>query len=71
MKPDASKYDPRPEYLRALIGAAGLSQHAAAARIGIHERSMRYYLTEPGTATRWAAAPYPVQFALENLGLCP
>lgn len=67
MRPDASHHDPRPEYLRALIAQAGLSQRAAAERIGIPERSMRYYLAEPGSTLRWAAAPYPVQYALEQL----
>jgi hypothetical protein len=67
MKPDPSKHDPSPEYLRSLLANSGLSQRAAAERIGIPERSMRYYLTAPGTAKRWAAAPYPVQFALEQL----
>lgn len=69
MKPDASRHDPRPEYLRVLLAQAELSQRAAAERIGIPERSMRYYLTEPGTTVRWAAAPYPVQYALEQLAL--
>lgn len=67
MKPDATRHDPRPEYLRTLIEKAGLSQRAAAERIGIPERSMRYYLAEPGSTLRWAAAPYPVQYALEQL----
>jgi transcriptional regulator with XRE-family HTH domain len=61
MTPDASRHDPRPEYVRALIERAGLSQREAARRIGISERVMRYYCSgerEP---------PYPVQFALESL----
>ena len=63
MKPDATKHDPRPEYLRALIEQAGLSQREAARRIGISERVMRYYLADSCDRP----APYPVQYALENL----
>jgi hypothetical protein len=66
VKPDASRHDPRPEYLRALLAAAGLSQRAAAERIGISERLMRYYLA-PETADDRRVAPYPVQYALEQL----
>ena len=66
VKPDASKHDPRPEYLRALLADAGLSQHAAADRIGISARLLRYYLAPESVADR-RVAPYPVQFALEQL----
>lgn len=66
MTPDASNHDPRPEYLRALLRQAGLSQREAARRIGISERLMRYYLAAEDSADR-RVAPYPVQFALENL----
>ena len=65
MTPDASKHDPRPEYLRALLQQAGLSQRAAARRIGISDRVMRYYLADEYAGYR--PAPYPVQFALEAL----
>lgn len=65
MTPDASKHDPRPEYLRALLQQAGLSQRAAARRIGISDRVMRYYLA--GESAGYRPAPYPVQFALEAL----
>lgn len=64
-QPDASKHDPRPEYLRALLKQAGLSQRAAARRIGISDRVMRYYLA--GESAGYRPAPYPVQFALEAL----
>lgn len=67
MNPDATLHDPRPDYLRALIERAGLSQRGAAARIGVSERKMRYYLAEPGSTARHAQAPYPVQYALERL----
>lgn len=65
MTPDAQKHDPRPEYLRALIEQAGLSQRAAARRIGISARVMRYYVATDPTKSR--PAPYPVQFCLEVL----
>lgn len=61
MKPDASQHDPRPEYLRALLEQAGLSQREAARRIGISERVMRYYVAGE------RVAPYPVQYALQML----
>lgn len=67
MTPDASRHDPRPEYLRALLDRAGVSQREAARRIGISERVMRYYLTPEGGGAESRAAPYPVQFALEAL----
>lgn len=66
MKPDASKHDPRPEYLRSLIADADLTQRAAAERIGISSRLLRYYLASE-TAEDRRVAPYPVQYALECL----
>lgn len=66
MKPDASRHDPRPEYLRALLAQAGLSQREAATLIGVDPRTMRYYLAAED-AQRRAAAPYCVQYALEQL----
>jgi predicted transcriptional regulator len=65
MKPNAARHDPRPEYLRALVDKTGLSQRAAAERIGISARLMRYYLALDAGEAR--TAPYPVQFALEAL----
>lgn len=61
MKPTATKHNPDPAYLRELLERAGLSQREAARRIGISERVMRYYLSGE------REAPYPVQYALENL----
>jgi len=61
MKPNASKHNPDPAYLRELIERAGLSQREAARRIGISERVMRYYLSGE------REAPYPVQYALERI----
>lgn len=63
--PNATLHDPRPEYLRALLQRAGLSQRAAARRIGVSERMLRYYLAAPDADHR--AAPYTVQYALEQL----
>lgn len=71
MKPDATRHDPRPEYLRALLDEAGLSQRAAARQIGIGERTMRQYLAGSRRLVDGreipCLAPYPVQYALENL----
>ncbi len=66
MTPDASRHDPRPEYLRALLADTGLSQRAAAIRIGISERLLRYYLAPESAADR-RIAPYPVQYTIEQL----
>ena len=66
--PDASTYDPRPDYLRALLAQAGMSQRAAARRIGISERVMRYYLSDSASGN-YRPAPYPVQYALEMLAI--
>jgi transcriptional regulator with XRE-family HTH domain len=63
MTPDITRHDPRPEYLRALLDQAGLSQREAARRIGISERMMRYYLADADNRP----APYVVQYALESL----
>lgn len=64
-QPDASLHNPSPEYLRALLARAGLSQREAARRIGVSERMMRYYLAPESADFR--PAPYVVQFALESL----
>jgi len=63
MSPDTSKYNPNPDYLRALIEKSGLSQRAAAKKIGVSERSMRSYISNRDPSK----APYPVQFCLESL----
>jgi len=64
-RPDASKHNPAPLYLRGLLAQAGLSQQAAARAIGISPRVMRYYLAEQTGDFR--EAPYAVQYALEQL----
>lgn len=66
MKPDASRHDPRPEYLRALIAQSGLSQVACATRIDVSPATMRKYLMPKDAASR-LEAPYLVQYALEGL----
>ena len=64
--PDATHHNPDPAYLRGLITRAGLSQREAARRLGIGERIMRAYLADPDKATA-QRAPYPVQYAMEQL----
>ena len=66
--PDATSHDPCPLYLRVLIERAGLSQRAAARRLGLSERVMRYYLS-PTASLDYRAAPYVVQYALEMLAI--
>jgi hypothetical protein len=66
MTPDATRHDPRPEYLRALLADAGLTQREASRLIGISERQMRAHLCSralPGYRT----PSYPVQYAIEQL----
>lgn len=65
MTPDATRHNPSPDYLRALLERAGVSQREAARRIGISERMMRYYLAPPDADHR--PAPYAIQYALERL----
>ena len=71
MTPDASKHNPRPEYLRALLAQSGMSQREAARRIGISERTMRQYLAGSRRLADGRSlpclAPYSIQFALESL----
>ena len=66
MRPDATLYSPSPAWLRLLLRKAGLSQQAAARRIGISPRTMRYYLSDTD-APGYRPAPYVVQYALERL----
>lgn len=65
MRPDATRHDPRPEYLRALLERAGVTQRQAARLLGVSERMMRYYVAADGGDYR--AAPYTVQYCLEAL----
>jgi hypothetical protein len=66
MKPDATKHNPDPQYIRWLIDSAGLSQRRAAHVIGISERAMRYHC-QPADHPTFRAASYPVQYTLEAL----
>lgn len=66
MRPDSSRYNPAPRYLRGLLEQAGLTQRQAAQLLGISDRVMRYYLSDEASDS-YRAAPYPVQFALECL----
>lgn len=64
-KPDGSRHNPDPRYLRQLIERAGVSQERAASILNISPRQMRYYLAL--SEEQHQAAPYCVQFALEIL----
>ncbi len=67
MKPDPTTYNPSPEYLRALLASAGVSQSEAARLLRIDPRTMRSYLSDAAAVARSSRAPYAVQFALESL----
>lgn len=69
MKPNSTKHNPDPAYLRGLLEKAGLTQRAAAEAVGISPRLLRYYLTDRGGDHR--EAPYPTQYALEMLAMQP
>jgi transcriptional regulator with XRE-family HTH domain len=66
MKPDSSKHNPSPEYLRALVQKSGLSQLECARRIDVGASTFRRYLM-PLTAPSRLAADYRTQYALEGL----
>lgn len=63
MKPDASQYNPSPEYLAELIGSTGLTQGELAAILGCTDRALRQWLSGSRTFD------YPLQFAIECLVL--
>ena len=63
MIPDASQYDPRPEYISDLIESTGMVQSALGVKLGVNERTIRKW--KHGERT----APYLAQFALECLVL--
>jgi transcriptional regulator with XRE-family HTH domain len=55
-----------PANIRRLVAATGMTQLRLAARLGISERALRYYMqTQTGPLQR--SAPYTLQFALEVL----
>lgn len=66
MRPDSSRHNPDPRYLRGLLEKADISQRQAAKLLGITDRAMRYHLSDEASAS-FRPAPYPVQFALECL----
>lgn len=66
MKPDATAYNPDPDYLRSLIAKTGLTQNEIADRVGVSHRTMRRYITF-ANSENYQKAPYAVQFAIECL----
>lgn len=68
-RPDATRHNPDPEYLRALIALTGLSQQKVADEIGIGHRLLKYYLTTPAPDKESRVATYPVQYAIERLAV--
>jgi len=66
MKPDPKTYNPSPDYLRALLAQAGVSQSEAARLLRIDPRTMRSYLS-PSSVRRRSDAPFAVQLALERM----
>lgn len=66
MKPDSTKHNPNPQYIRALIERSGLSQRKVADTIGIGDRTLRAFLQAPGSPG-YRVIPYTVQFAIERL----
>lgn len=63
MTPNASKYDPRPEYLAELIASLPHTQPELAEVLGVTDRCLRHWLTGN------RQFPYTAQFALECLVL--
>jgi len=66
MKPDASRHNPDPVYLRGLLEQAGLIRSQAARLIGMSRPGFNNYLRDVSDP-RYRAADYRVQFALECL----
>ena len=62
-RPDASKWNPDPDYLRSLLERAGLTQRDAATLLDVGYRQFRHFCTGK------REAPYTVQYALEMLAL--
>lgn len=59
--PNADRHNSDPNYIRELLKRAGLTQRGAAKRLGINERTMRYYLSGQ------QKIPYVTQYCLEAL----
>lgn len=66
MKPNIDQHNPDPNYIRALLDKAGLSQRKTAHMLGVSERMMRYYLVSTDDPN-YRPMPYAVQFAIECL----
>jgi predicted transcriptional regulator len=66
MKPDATRHNPDPAYLREVLKQTGLSQRAVAKIIGLTAAGFQNYIRKP-TDPLYRKAPYTVQFALEAL----
>ena len=66
MKPNAkAEFNPDPQYIKELIGSAGLEQKPLAAILGVNDRTLRRWLSGD------REIPYTAQFALEALILSP
>ena len=65
-KPNINHWDPSPTYIRQLVKRTGFTQAQCAEMIGISVRAMRRHLRNTDGFDH-APAPYPVQYALENL----
>ena len=62
MKPNALHAKPAtPGYLRELVESSGLSQRESARRLGVNERTMRFWLVGK------FPIPYTAQYCLEVL----
>lgn len=59
--PDASTYNPDPDYIRELISGIPLTQREIARRIGVSDRYIRALVAGS------RGCSYPVQFCLEAL----
>ena len=65
MTPNATKHNPSPEHIRALLDATNLTRREVARRIGQSERTIASWL-DAGPHGR--PCPYVAQYALEQLG---
>ena len=71
MRPDVSRHNPDPTYVRSLIDDIGLPQRQIARILGVDETLFRKYITHTHNAS-YRECPYLVQFALEQWSAeCP
>jgi DNA-binding transcriptional regulator YiaG len=61
--PDASTYNPDPQYMADLVESTGLSQPALGRLLGVEARTIRFWISGG------RKFPYTVQFAMEALVL--